>query len=92
MAKVIVSLADRLEFGVISVEEMLGLALRGRTAFYDDVKAGLVEIEKHGRFTRIQGSKAKEYLARLADSKKATDAETRAQRRAPSPNISEPIT
>ena len=57
MANTKVSLADRMEHGVISVDELIGLALRGRTAFYEDVKNGLVEIEKHGRFTHIRGSR-----------------------------------
>lgn len=67
MATINIPLADRLNHGVISVDEMLGLALIGRTSFYDDVKHGLCEIEKHGRFTRIRGTKAKEYLARLSE-------------------------
>ena len=75
MATIHIPLADRLEHGVISVDEMLGLALIGRTSFYDDVKLGLCEVEKHGRFTRIQGTKAKEYLARLSERGKENAAE-----------------
>lgn len=75
MATTNIPLADRLDHGVISVDEMLGLALIGRTSFYDDVKHGLCEVEKHGRFTRIQGTKAKEYLARLSERGKENAAE-----------------
>lgn len=60
-----ISLAERLEHGFLDVEELMALAKRGRTAFYADVQAGFVTLEKHGRFTRIRGPVAQAYLERL---------------------------
>jgi hypothetical protein len=56
------SLDERFEFGKFTVAEICELALRSRTAVYNDIAAGLLPIEKHGRATRIAGPHAKRYL------------------------------
>ena len=59
----IVTLQDRLEHGNLTVHEVCELKNRSRTGFYEDVKAGLVEIEKWGRKSIIRGPIAKRYIA-----------------------------
>ena len=61
----LVTIQDRLEFGFVTVDELCALARRSKTGFYADVKAGLVEIVKVGRSSRIRGPIAKAYINRL---------------------------
>jgi hypothetical protein len=60
-----VTIQDRLEFGFVTVDELCALTHRSRTSFYADAKAGLVEIAKVGRSSRIHGPVAKAYIKRL---------------------------
>jgi hypothetical protein len=57
-----VTLADRLEHGFVSIKELAALKLCGPTQIYEDIKAGALPIEKHGRSTRIRGPVAKAYV------------------------------
>lgn len=57
------SLAERFEFGKFTIAEICDLARKSRTAVYEDIAAGLLAVEKHGRSTRIAGPHAKRYLA-----------------------------
>ncbi len=57
-----VSLADRLDYGFITIDEICGLKNCGKTQVYADIKAGALEVEKHGRSTRIRGPVAKAYI------------------------------
>jgi hypothetical protein len=59
---VAVTLADRLEYGFITIDELCQLKQCGRTMVYADIKAGALEIEKHGKSTRVAGPKAKAYV------------------------------
>ncbi len=59
----IVTLQDRLEHGNLTVAELLALAHRSKTAFYADVKAGVVKTRKRGRRTEIPGPSARRYIA-----------------------------
>lgn len=56
-----VTLADRLEHGFVTVEELCALKACGRTQVYEDIKAGALPVAKHGRSTRIAGPDAKAY-------------------------------
>src|SRR3977135_4489536 len=47
--KSLVTIGDRLEYGKLSIDEVCTLANRSKTGFYQDLKAGLVKIEKNGR-------------------------------------------
>ncbi len=58
----LVSFADRLEHGVITIDELCALKRCGRTQVYEDIRAGALEVEKHGRSTRIRGPVAKSYV------------------------------
>ena len=58
----LVTIQDRLENGNLTVAEVCALAGRSRTAFYKDLKAGLVSIRKAGRKTLIPGPIAKRYI------------------------------
>jgi hypothetical protein len=62
----VVSIRDRLEFGFVTIDELCALAHRSRTGFYADAKAGLVEISKVGKSSRIRGPAAQAYINRLA--------------------------
>jgi hypothetical protein len=55
-------LFDRLDHGNLEVSEVLELASVSRTKFYDDVKAGLVYIEKRGAKSIVRGPVAKAYI------------------------------
>jgi hypothetical protein len=57
------SLAERFEFGKFTIAEICELAQRSKASIYDDIAAGLLEVEKRGRSTRVAGPKAKRYLA-----------------------------
>ncbi len=58
-----VSLQDRLEHGNLTVREVCALKACSKTAFYADVKAGVVKTRKHGRRTEVQGPVAKRYIS-----------------------------
>ena len=57
-----VTLADRLEYGFITIDELCQLKQCGRTMVYADIKCGALEVEKHGKSTRVAGPKAKSYV------------------------------
>jgi hypothetical protein len=57
-----ITLRDRLEVGNLSVDEVCFLKRRSRSGFYQDVKAGLVEIRKQGRNTVVPGPIARRYI------------------------------
>jgi len=57
------SLADRLAFGNLTVEETRTLKNRSHSGFYEDVKEGLVAVRKIGRKTVVPGPIAKAYIA-----------------------------
>ena len=46
-----ISLADRLAFGNLTVEETRTLKSRSHSGFYEDLKEGIVAIRKIGRKT-----------------------------------------
>lgn len=54
-------LIDRLSFGFLSVDEVCGLKLCGRSQLYEDIKAGALPVVKHGRSTRIPGPAVRDY-------------------------------
>jgi hypothetical protein len=56
-----VTLADRLEHGYVTIEELCALKVCGKTQIYEDIKSGALEVEKHGRSSRIRGPVAKDY-------------------------------
>ena len=58
-----ITIHDRLEHGKLSIDEVCTLAIRSKTGFYQDVKAGLVKIEKNGRKSSVLGPIAKRYIA-----------------------------
>jgi len=60
------TLQDRLEYGNLTIDEVCELAQRSKTAFYEDVKAGLITIRKAGRRSNIFGPDAKRYIAGFA--------------------------
>ena len=57
-----ISLADRLTFGNLTVKETRFLRNRSHSGFYQDVKLGLVAIEKNGRKSVVRGPIAKAYI------------------------------
>ena len=57
-----VSLADRLAFGNLTVEETRTLKNRSHSGFYEDLKEGLVAVRKIGRKTVVAGPIAKAYI------------------------------
>jgi len=57
------SLADRLAFGNLTVEETRTLKNRSHSGFYEDLKEGLVAVRKIGRKTVVPGPIAKAYIA-----------------------------
>ena len=60
----LVTIGDRLEYGKLSIDEVRMLAAnRSKTGFYQDLKAGLVKIEKNGRKSSVLGPIAKRYIA-----------------------------
>jgi hypothetical protein len=56
-----VTLADRLEHGYVTIDELCALKVCGKTQIYEDIKSGSLEVEKHGRSSRIRGPIAKDY-------------------------------
>ena len=57
-----ISLADRLAHGNLTIQETRLLKNRSHSGFYDDVKRGLVAIEKNGRKSIVRGPIAKAYI------------------------------
>ena len=58
-----ITLADRLAFGNLTVNEVCVLKNRSRSGFYEDVKKGLVSIEKIGdRKSIVRGPVARRYI------------------------------
>jgi len=59
-------IADRLIDGAyIDIEELCSLKKISKSVVYDDIKDGLLPVEKFGRLTRIAGPVAKAYVPRL---------------------------
>jgi hypothetical protein len=56
------SLADRLAFGNLTVKETRLLKNRSHSGFYQDLKDGLVAVEKNGRKSIVRGRIAKAYI------------------------------
>jgi hypothetical protein len=56
------TLDERFQYGSFTVAELRELKNRSNTGFYEDVKSGLVLIEKRGRKTIIHGPIARKYL------------------------------
>jgi len=59
----IVTIQDRLEAGNLTIDEVCALKPRSRTGFYQDLKAGLVKMEKIGRKSIVRGPVARRYIA-----------------------------
>ena len=57
-----ISLADRLEYGNLTVLETRCLKNRSHSGFYEDLKRGLVAIEKTGRKSVVRGPIARAYI------------------------------
>jgi hypothetical protein len=57
-----ISLADRLAHGNLTVAETRRLKNRSHSGFYEDVKRGLVAIEKSGRKSIVRGPVAQAYI------------------------------
>jgi hypothetical protein len=57
------SLADRLAFGNLTVEETRILKNRSHSGFYEDLREGLVAVRKIGRKTVVWGPIAAAYIA-----------------------------
>jgi hypothetical protein len=57
-----ISLADRLAFGNLTVKETRLLRNVSHSGFYDDLKHGLVAVEKNGRKSVVRGPIAKAYI------------------------------
>jgi hypothetical protein len=56
------SLADRLAFGNLTVEETRTLKNRSHSGFYEDLREGLVAVRKIGRKTVVSGPIAAAYI------------------------------
>ena len=57
------SLSERLLHGVLIPQEVWSLAGKGKTSFYEDVKAGKVALRKIGRRSSgVYGPDAKRYI------------------------------
>jgi endogenous inhibitor of DNA gyrase (YacG/DUF329 family) len=57
------SLEDRLRYGNLEINEICELKPCSRSRFYQDVKAGLVEIRKVGSKSVVPGPIAKKYIS-----------------------------
>jgi hypothetical protein len=57
-----ISLADRLAFGNLTVEETRTLKNRSHSGFYEDLKEGLVAVRKIGRKSVVPGPIARAYI------------------------------
>jgi hypothetical protein len=58
-----ISLADRLAFGNLTVEETRTLKNRSHSGFYADLSEGLVAVRKIGRKTVVPGPIAAAHIA-----------------------------
>jgi hypothetical protein len=58
-----ISLADRLAFGNLTVEETRTLKNRSHSGFYEDLREGLVSVRKIGRKTIVPGPIAAAYIS-----------------------------
>ena len=58
----VISLADRLVHGNLTVEETRRLKNRSHSGFYEDLKRELVAIEKCGRKSIVRGPIARAYI------------------------------
>jgi hypothetical protein len=56
------SLAERLAHGNLTVKETRLLKNRSHSGFYQDLKLGLVAIEKNGRKSVVRGPIARAYI------------------------------
>lgn len=56
------TLGDRLEFGVVTIDELAELSQQSRWKLYDDIKHGRLLVDKNGRSSRVRGPIAKLYL------------------------------
>ncbi len=57
-----------------SLQQLANAKCCGMTTIYADIKVGALRIEKHGRYTRVEGPVAKSYIPgahRLVKSKVA---------------------
>lgn len=52
----------RLKAGNLTIEEVCALAMRSKTGFYEDLKAGLVAVRKIGRKSVVPGPVARAYI------------------------------
>jgi hypothetical protein len=59
------SLAERFEFGNLSIAETRKLKNRSHSGFYEDLRDGLVAIQKIGRKSVVPGPVARAYIAGL---------------------------
>jgi hypothetical protein len=59
----LITIEARFQHGNFTIDEVLALKLRSRTGFYEDLKAGLVRIDKIGRKSIVRGPVAKRYIA-----------------------------
>ncbi len=60
-----ISLADRLEYGNLTIRETCALADASRSKFYEDLKERRVAIRKLGNKSVVPGPIAKRYIAGL---------------------------
>jgi hypothetical protein len=56
------SLAERLAHGNLTVKETRLLKNRSHSGFYEDLRCGLVAIQKNGRKSTVRGPIAKAYI------------------------------
>jgi hypothetical protein len=56
-----IRISEKLEFGEVTIRELMTLKSVGRTRIYEDIKAGRLPILKRGRATRIAGHIARAY-------------------------------
>ena len=66
---ILVTLEQRLAYGNLTVPEVCQLTGRSKTRFYEDLKLGLVTIQKVGRKSVVYGPIARRYAS--GDSLKA---------------------
>ncbi len=61
-----ISIQDRLDVGNLTIDEVCALKQRSRSGFYADLKAGLVQITKQGRRSRVPRPVARRYINETA--------------------------
>lgn len=59
----VLSLADRLAHGNLTIDEVCELKPRSKAGFYVDLQNGLVSIRKVGRRSVVPGDVARRYIA-----------------------------